>query len=79
MLGAGPVIASTTAKAGLMHFTRSLAKDLAPYMRVNAVAPGTIDTDMTRAAGEGCIASVVQTTPFERLGRAEEVAAGVVF
>jgi len=63
ILGAGPVIAYTTAKAGLMHLTCSLAKDLALYGRVNAVAPGNIDTDMTRAAGEGCIASVVQATP----------------
>jgi len=63
ILGAAPVIAYTTAKAGLMNLTRSLAKDLAPYVRVNAVAPGTIDTDMARAAGEGCIASVVQATP----------------
>jgi NAD(P)-dependent dehydrogenase (short-subunit alcohol dehydrogenase family) len=63
MLGAGPVIAYTTAKAGLMHLTCSLAKDLALYGRVNAVAPGNIDTDMTRAAGEGCIASVVQAPP----------------
>jgi NAD(P)-dependent dehydrogenase (short-subunit alcohol dehydrogenase family) len=61
--GAGPVMADTTAKADRMNLTRSLAKDLAPYIRVNAVAPGHHDTDMTRAAGEGFIASVVPATP----------------
>jgi 3-oxoacyl-[acyl-carrier protein] reductase len=63
ILGAGPVIAYTTAKAGLINHTRSLAKNLELEVRVNAVAPGNIDTDMTRAAGEGFIASVVQATP----------------
>ena len=79
ILGAAPVIAYTIAKAGLINLTRSFAKDLAPYVRVNAVAPGNIDTEMTAAAGEGFIASVVQATPLKRLGRPEEVAAVVAF
>ena len=78
-LGAGPVIAYTAAKAGMINLTRSFAKDLAPYVRVNAVAPGNIDTDMTRGAGEEFIASVVQATPLKRLGTSEEVAEAVVF
>jgi NAD(P)-dependent dehydrogenase (short-subunit alcohol dehydrogenase family) len=56
-------MADTTAKAGLMHLTHALAKDLAPYVRVNAVAPGHLDPAMTMAAGAGCIAWVVQATP----------------
>ena len=78
-LGAGPVIAYTAAKAGMINLTRSFAKDLAPHVRVNAVAPGNIDTDMTRGAGEEFIASVVQATPLKRLGTPDEVAEAVVF
>lgn len=63
LLGVGPVMTDTAAKAGLMHRTRSLVKDLAPYVRVHAVAPGHSETDRTRAAGEGCITSVVPATP----------------
>ena len=69
----------TTATAGLMYLTRSVVKDLAPYVRVNAVAPGHMDPDMTRAAGAGCIALVVPATPCKRLGRSEEVAVVVAF
>ena len=61
------------------NLTRSFAKDLAPHVRVNAVAPGNVDTDMTRGAGEEFIASVVQATPLKRLGTPDEVAEAVVF
>jgi len=53
-------MADTTAMAGRMHLPRVVAKDLAPYVRVHAVTPGHRDPEMTRAAGEGFIASVVQ-------------------
>lgn len=59
---AGPVMADTTAIASRINLPRLLAKDLAPYVRVNAVAPGHRETDRTRAAGAGCIASVVPVT-----------------
>jgi NAD(P)-dependent dehydrogenase (short-subunit alcohol dehydrogenase family) len=52
-------MADTLAKPGLMYLTRALAKDLAPYARVNAVAPGHLDSARIRAAGTGCIACVV--------------------
>lgn len=78
-LGAAPVIAYTVAKSGLINLTCSFARALAPHVRVNAVAPGNIDTDMTRAAGEQFIQSVVQATPLKRLGDPDEVADAVVF
>jgi NAD(P)-dependent dehydrogenase (short-subunit alcohol dehydrogenase family) len=78
-LGAGPVVAYTVSKAGLINLTRSFAKDLAPQVRVNAVAPGNIDTEMTRGAGEEFIRSIIQATPLKRLGRPEEIAEAVLF
>jgi 3-oxoacyl-[acyl-carrier protein] reductase len=69
----------SAAKAGVIALTRAFAKELAPHVRVNAVAPGNIDTDMTRAAGEELVRAVIGQTPAERLGLAEEVAEAVAF
>jgi 3-oxoacyl-[acyl-carrier protein] reductase len=68
------------AKAGLLGFTKSLAKELASRsITVNAVAPGFIDTDMTRALNEQQRAALLAQIPAGRLGTAEEVAAAVLF
>ena len=77
--GAAPVIAYTAAKSGVINLTRSFAKELAPYITVNAVAPGNIDTDMTRGAGQEFIDFVVNETPLKRLGTPEDVANTVNF
>jgi 3-oxoacyl-[acyl-carrier protein] reductase len=68
------------AKAGLLGFTKSLAKELASRnITVNAVAPGFIDTDMTRAlTGEQKQALLAQI-PAGRLGTPDDVAAAVLF
>jgi 3-oxoacyl-[acyl-carrier protein] reductase len=68
------------AKAGLLGFTKSLAKEVASRgITVNAVAPGFIDTDMTRAlSGEQRNALLAQI-PLERLGTPEDVAAAMLF
>lgn len=79
MIGAAPVIAYTVAKAGIINLTRSFAKELAPFVRVNAIAPGVIDTEMTRAAGEDMVRSIIESTPLKRLGRPEEIAGIVSF
>ena len=68
------------AKAGIGGFTRSLAREVAPRgITVNAVAPGFIDTDMTRALSEEQRAHLQSEIPLGRLGRPEDVAAVVRF
>jgi 3-oxoacyl-[acyl-carrier protein] reductase len=68
------------AKAGLLGFTKSLAKELASRnITVNAVAPGFIDTDMTRALNDAQRSALLQTIPMGRLGSADDVAAAVLF
>jgi 3-oxoacyl-[acyl-carrier protein] reductase len=68
------------AKAGLIGFTKSLAKELASRnITVNAVAPGFIDTDMTRVLNEGQRTQLLAQIPAGRLGTPAEVAAAVLF
>jgi 3-oxoacyl-[acyl-carrier protein] reductase len=68
------------AKAGLLGFTKSLAKELASRaITVNAVAPGFIDTDMTRALSDAQRASLMEQIPMARLGTPQDVAAAVLF
>lgn len=74
-----PVIAYGAAKAGVINLTNAFAKELAPNITVNAIAPGNIDTDMTRGAGEELVNWVIDNTPMKRLGKPEEVAYLVSF
>lgn len=68
------------AKAGLEGFSRSLAREVASRnITVNCVAPGFIDTAMTRALGEAARKRLLEQVPLNRLGAPEDVAAAVLF
>jgi 3-oxoacyl-[acyl-carrier protein] reductase len=68
------------AKAGMVGFTKALAREVGSRgITVNCVAPGFIDTDMTRSLGEAQTEALVQQIPVGRLGRGEDVASAVVF
>jgi len=68
------------AKGGMISFTMSLARELArKNITVNAVAPGFIDTDMTKNIPESAKQAVFAATPVGRFGTADEVAAAVAF
>ncbi len=68
------------AKAGLVGFSKSLAREIGSRnITVNTVAPGFIDTDMTRELSDEQRESLAKQIPLARLGSAEEVAAAVVF
>ena len=67
-------------KAGLIGFTKALALEVASRnITVNAVAPGLIDTDMTRAISGGAHEDWASRIPLKRLGTADDVAAAVSF
>jgi 3-oxoacyl-[acyl-carrier protein] reductase len=68
------------AKAGIIGFSRSLAREVGSRnITVNCIAPGFIDTDMTRALSEQQRGALIQQIPLGRLGRPEDVAAAAVF
>ena len=72
-----PIYANT--KAALIHLTRSLALELAPGVRVNALAPGIVRTEMARALVEAGGSGLLSQFPLGRLGEPEDVAAAALF
>ncbi len=70
----------TASKAGLIGLTRSASKELASRnVLVNAVAPGFIDTELTRTINEGARNALIRAIPLGRLGDGADVAAAVLF
>jgi acetoacetyl-CoA reductase len=68
------------AKSGIHGFTKALAQEGAPKgITVNAIAPGYIDTDMVAAVPPPVLEKIVAKIPVGRLGKAEEIARGVLF
>jgi len=77
-LGAG--VHYCAAKAGVIGLTKSLANQLAPYgIRVNAIAPAMINTDMINWRPAKLMESTIQQIPLKRLGKPEELASVVTF
>jgi len=68
------------AKSGIHGFTKALAQEgAAKGITVNAIAPGYIDTDMVRAVPPNVLEKIVAKIPVGRLGKASEIARGVLF
>lgn len=68
------------AKAGLIGFSKSLAREVASRgITVNVIAPGFIETDMTRALSDEQRADILKQVPAGRLGEAKEIASAVAF
>ncbi len=79
-VGASCEVHYSTAKAALIGMTKALAKEVAPSgIRVNAVAPGAIDTAMMAGFSEEDRRAIAEETPLGRLGKPEDVAASVSF
>jgi NAD(P)-dependent dehydrogenase (short-subunit alcohol dehydrogenase family) len=66
-------------KAALIHLTRTLAADLAPGVRVNALAPGLVKTDFARALWEPAEEAVAARMPLRRLGEPADIANAALF
>jgi len=68
------------AKAGMVGFSKSLAREVGSRnVTVNCVAPGLIETDMTRSLAEEQVKKLVENVPLGRLGRVEDVAQAVAY
>ncbi len=66
-------------KAAVLHMTRQMAAEMAPKVRVNAIAPGLVKTDMAKALWQEHEASLSKRTPLRRLGEPEDIANAAVF
>jgi len=79
-VGASCEVAYSASKAGVIGFTKALAKELAPSgITVNSVSPGVINTDMMSGFTDDDIKSLCEQTPLGRIGESADVAKTVVF
>ena len=66
-------------KAAVIHTTSQLAFELAPGVRVNAIAPGLVKTDLARALWEEHEEQIAAKLPLRRLGESDDIATGALF
>jgi 3-oxoacyl-[acyl-carrier protein] reductase len=66
-------------KGGVLAFSKSLARSLAPAVRVNVLCPGWIETSFGEHADPGFREAVAQSTPLQRWGRPRDVAAAALY
>ena len=69
----------STSKAGVFGMTKSLARILAPTILVNAVSPGTTETNLIEGWDDNALAGIVKQIPLKRLGQPSDVAGAVLF
>ena len=80
LVGSSCEVHYSTAKAALIGMTKALAKELGPSgIRVNAIAPGVIKTEMNRMLSEEDLHALEEETPLMKIGSAEDVAAAALF
>ncbi|MFQ5762294.1 MAG: SDR family NAD(P)-dependent oxidoreductase [Candidatus Bathyarchaeia archaeon] len=77
--GERSLVAYSTSKGGIIAFTKALAREMAPYINVNAIAPGPIDTPLLRTISKKALKGIVKRIPLARVGTPEEVAYTAVF
>jgi 3-oxoacyl-[acyl-carrier protein] reductase len=78
MAGENPILYSA-AKGGIASFSKSLARQLAPAIRVNILAPGFIETAFGEQADQGWYREVAEQTPLKRWGRPEDLVGAALF
>ncbi len=78
-ISAERLIAYGTSKAAIIGFVRNCAAAFGPHVRVNSVAPGYVDTDMTVDVSDEARAMLINATPLKRIGQVKEIAEMVHF
>ena len=68
-----------TSKAAVIALVRNLSPAVAPYVRINSVAPGLIDTDMIESLDKKTRKTMIETTPLKRIGKPEDIANSVCY
>lgn len=77
--GVAAILPYSCAKGGVISMTKAFAKELAPEIRVNGVAPSNVQTDMTKSAGSELVELFRQQTPLKRIAVPEELARVILF
>ena len=79
-LGMRPhMITYGTSKAAVIALVRNLAGAVAPYVRINSVAPGLIETDMIESLDKKTRKTMIETTPLKRIGKPQDIANSVCY